>query len=191
MNLTAAFQLAEQAHGFQTKNGLPFVYHPLAVASLVLKFGGTEAQAQAALLHDTIVDGRLSIAEIQKEFGLRVAQYVETFQDPDLPSNGGTPWSEAKKAYLRKLASAEVSGLFIVACEELHDGSELLHDLRYKGAEVWKRYPVHGMEVFWYYRELLQLFHSKLIGDQYRALVGEFASLVKSLKAIILEGVAS
>src|SRR3954454_10482236 len=49
---------ASAAHRHQLRKGrpLPYLSHLLCVASIVLTYGGTEDQAIAALLHDTVED---------------------------------------------------------------------------------------------------------------------------------------
>jgi (p)ppGpp synthase/HD superfamily hydrolase len=185
MKLTEAFRFAADRHHGQKKKGTdaPFVYHPLAVAALVLRYGGSDEQAQAAFVHDTI--GEVSEQELSEKFGPEVARIAYGFSDPPIAS--GAPWSEAKKAYLAKLRELDEKILLVVACEELHEAQEILHDLRHEGATVWKRFPVHSMEVFWYFKELLSIFHARL-GQ--KDLVSEFARQVSQLKAISLENKA-
>lgn len=50
-----AVSVANYAHYDQTRKGtkIPYISHPLAVASLAIEFGATEDQAVAELLHDT------------------------------------------------------------------------------------------------------------------------------------------
>ena len=189
MNLDEAFQFARDYHTGQNKKGtnIPFIYHPMAVASWVLKFGGTERQAMAALLHDTIADGKLTQSFMESKFGAEVTKMVFGFMDPEVPEGAHLTWAESKKTYLKKVSELEENSLMVIACEEFHEGTELIQDLRYQGISVWKRYPVHSMEVFWYFRELLQIFNQRLTGEKYRPLVAEFARLVLALKGIIFE----
>ena len=53
---TRAVDYARIAHATQVRkgSGIPYLYHPLAVASLVIEFGGNEYQAIAGLLHDVV-----------------------------------------------------------------------------------------------------------------------------------------
>ena len=55
---TDAVDYARVAHAGQVRkgSGIPYLYHLLAVSSLVLEFGGDEDQAIAGLLHDVIED---------------------------------------------------------------------------------------------------------------------------------------
>jgi (p)ppGpp synthase/HD superfamily hydrolase len=55
---TKAVDYARIAHGRQVRkgSGIPYLYHLLGVASLVLAHGGSEDQAIAGLLHDVLED---------------------------------------------------------------------------------------------------------------------------------------
>lgn len=53
-----AVDYARIAHAAQFRKGssIPYIYHLLGVASLVIEFGGNKDQAIAGLLHDTLED---------------------------------------------------------------------------------------------------------------------------------------
>ena len=75
-----ALSVANYAHYDQTRKGttIPYIAHPLAVASLAIEFGATEDQAIAALLHDAIEDGGAEYEQvIQKNFGDEVLAIVK------------------------------------------------------------------------------------------------------------------
>ena len=67
--LSSALALAVQAHEGQVRKStnIPYISHPMAVASIALEFGATEDQAIAALLHDAIEDGGTQYANIINE----------------------------------------------------------------------------------------------------------------------------
>ncbi len=188
MNLSDAFQFASERHAGHTKPGstAPFLYHPLAVAALVIKHGGTEAQAKAALIHDTISDLTVTPEEISRRFGPEVQRLVFAFTDPPLPPGAG--WEEARRGYLGKLAGLDEEELLPIACEELHEIGDLLLELRYRGVDGWKRFPAHATTVFWYFRELLALLYVKLAATRYQALIGELGAEVRGLKSLVLDG---
>lgn len=190
MKLTEAFALATEIHEGAVKKGTtyPYLYHPLAVASLVLKHGGNEAQVQAALLHDTIADERLKPETIRQRFGVEVQRLAYAFEDPQVSPEVARDWQKLRQAYLDKLGTQSDDALLVVACEELHELGELLNDLRRAGAETWQRYPVPASAVYWYFRELLVLFHRRLTESRYQGVVTEFGSLVRKFKAGLFDG---
>jgi GTP diphosphokinase / guanosine-3',5'-bis(diphosphate) 3'-diphosphatase len=76
--ITKAYAWAAEAHVGQTrKSGEPYVTHPVAVATVVAELGLDDATIVAALLHDTVEDTKLSLADIETEFGSDVAGIVD------------------------------------------------------------------------------------------------------------------
>ena len=67
-----ALGLAVEAHDGQKRKGteIPYLAHPMGVASIALDHGADEDQAIAALLHDAVEDGGQHFAEIiRKQLG--------------------------------------------------------------------------------------------------------------------------
>jgi len=77
---TEAVSYACIVHGDQLRKGtsIPYLAHPLGVASLALEAGGDEELAIAALLHDAAEDrgGQPRLDDIRARFGDRVAGVV-------------------------------------------------------------------------------------------------------------------
>ena len=78
--------------------------HLLAVAALVMEYGGNEDEAIAALLHDAVEDqgGEATLEEIRRRFGSAVAEIVEGCTDTLVTPK--PPWRQRKEAYLARLA---------------------------------------------------------------------------------------
>jgi GTP diphosphokinase / guanosine-3',5'-bis(diphosphate) 3'-diphosphatase len=74
-----AFDVAMDAHKDQRrKSGEAYFFHPIAVAKIVASEIGLGATAIAvALLHDVVEDTPITIEDIEKMFGAKVAQLVE------------------------------------------------------------------------------------------------------------------
>ena len=76
--LDAAYVLAAQAHGAQTRdNGDPYITHPLAVADILAGYRLDGASIITALLHDVIEDTGITKAEIDRRFGPTVGGLVD------------------------------------------------------------------------------------------------------------------
>ena len=54
--------------------------------------------------------------------------------------------------------------------------------------KAWERSPVHGMELGWYYREILALANRRLVSGPTAALVSELGARVRQLHGIVYEG---
>ena len=94
---TAALVYAAKLHNLQRRkgSGVPYISHLMAVSAIVLEYGGNEAEAIAALLHDAVEDqgGRERLAEIEAKFGTVVAEIVAGCTDA---------WTDPKPAWRQR-----------------------------------------------------------------------------------------
>jgi GTP pyrophosphokinase len=77
--LRLAFELAMDAHSeMRRKSGEPYILHPIAVAQICVKEMGLGVTAAiCALLHDVVEDTEINLAEIEREFGKKIARIVD------------------------------------------------------------------------------------------------------------------
>jgi GTP pyrophosphokinase len=76
--LQRGYDVAETAHrGQLRKSGDPYITHPLAVATILAELGMDTTTLVAALLHDTVEDTGLTLADLEAEFGAEVAHLVD------------------------------------------------------------------------------------------------------------------
>jgi len=168
----AALALAAAAHQGQIRKGtenavglpLPYITHPVAVAALVQRYGGNEAQILAALLHDVLEDAGSAWAQpIQDGFGPEVLDLVEFCTD-GMPDAAGRkpPWRQRKEAYLAHLGAAAGPGLLVSACDKLMNLQAILLDLTEIGENVWDRFTGGKEGSLWYYQELVSSFAGRV-----------------------------
>lgn len=158
----AALALAVEAHDGQQRKGtqIPYVSHPMAVASLALEFGADEDQAIAALLHDVLEDGGPNYeATILAQFGERVAALVQACTDGVADRTGAKPpWAQRKQAYLAHLAQASDEVLLVSGADKLHNARAINADLRSIGPAVFERFKAGRDGTLWYYQSLAAVF---------------------------------
>ncbi len=76
--ITRAFATASEAHRHQLRSsGEGYINHPLAVARIVADIGLDETSLAAALLHDSVEDTEITLAEVEEQFGADVAAIVD------------------------------------------------------------------------------------------------------------------
>ena len=77
--IRTAFEMAVEAHKtMRRKSGEPYVLHPLAVAMICVEEIGLGVRSTiCALLHDTVEDTDVSLADVQREFGSEIAKIVD------------------------------------------------------------------------------------------------------------------
>ena len=165
--LSPALALAIEAHQGQIRKStqIPFISHPLAVASIALEFGASEDQAIAALLHDAIEDGGIKFANIIKgQFGDHVHDLVQGCTD-GTPDHSGqkAPWIERKTAYLKHLQEASDEVLLVSCSDKLHNARAIVSDLINEGPSVFERFSSTPEQTLWYYRQLANVFTNRKI----------------------------
>ena len=163
--LSPALALAIEAHQGQIRKStkIPYISHPLAVASIALEFGASEDQAIAALLHDTIEDGGRKYEEvILVQFGQYVHDLVQGCTDGTPDKTGKkAPWLERKTAYLEHLLKASDDILLVSCSDKLHNARAIVADLINEGPSVFERFSSTTEQTLWYYRQLANVFTNR------------------------------
>lgn len=179
---------AAMIHADQCRKGtqIAYVSHLLAVASLVLEDGGSEEEAIAALLHDTIEDLGTPEAEIRARFGRPIAAIVVACSEPPGLARDATTWRERKQRYLDHLEHDALGtpALRVTAADKLHNARSILSDLRDHGPEVWSRFNAGADDESWYYGELARILPARHDGPVTRELV----RVIADLQAVIADG---
>ena len=168
-----AVDYARIAHAAQVRKGsdIPYLYHLLGVASLVIEFGGNEDQAIAGLLHDTIEDcGAAHEQMIRAQFGDAVAKIVVDCTDGTAegkashtdPEAKRRDWVERKQKYLAHLKEADEQTLLVSACDKLHNARAIVQDMQDPnvGTRVFDRFTGRRDGTLGYYQSLAEIFSS-------------------------------
>lgn len=169
--MNTAFQLAESWHRGQVRKGtsIPYISHLMAVSALVLEYGGTRDQAQAALLHDILEDTDLTYEELRHAVGEKVADivrhctHVDTFDEK-------TPeaWKARKQLYIDRLIrdgrphdEENVADFVLVTlADKTHNIETTLRDLEsgLDEEEFFSRFNVGRELQEWWYTSLLRAY---------------------------------
>jgi (p)ppGpp synthase/HD superfamily hydrolase len=164
-----ALLYASAAHRQQPRKGAPIPYlsHLLGVASIVLTYRGSEDQAIAGLLHDTVEDcGNEHTAAIEELFGKAVRDMVLACSDSAVPAGEAKgDWRSRKDAYLSHLEELDVDdpALLVSCADKLHNAGAILADLEADGPPFWNRFPGRRPEdILWYYGALAAFFTETL-----------------------------
>lgn len=74
-----AFDMALESHkDMRRKSGEPYIYHPIAVAQIAAEeIGLGTTSIVCALLHDLVEDTDISLEDIEREFGKKVAKIID------------------------------------------------------------------------------------------------------------------
>jgi len=157
-----ALALAVKAHAGQKRKGteIPYLAHPMGVASIALDHGADEDQAIAALLHDAVEDGGEHFAEIIRvQFGDRVADIVAGCTD-GVPDASGVKeaWLPRKERYIAHLRESSDDVLLVSGSDKLHNARAIVEDLLNVGRSVFDRFTATPDQTIWYYETLSEIF---------------------------------
>ncbi len=179
-----ALEYAATLHEGQARKctDIPYIAHLIAVAAIVLEYGGDEDQAIAALLHDAIEDqgGDATRREIRERFGDRVVGMVNDCTDAEVEPK--PEWKERKRAYIAHINSADEASLLVSMADKLHNSTAIVRDYRQVGAKVFKRFKPGAEEVAWYYRSLVEAFDARGFEGGTKALLEELKLAVGELE---------
>ena len=150
--LDKAIIFATQAHAGQERKGkhLPYIVHPLEAVAIVATMTNDQEMLAAAALHDTLEDTPVTIGDLRREFGDRVAALV------DFETNKGGSWREAKQRAVNRLAAAPYDAQVVALGDKLSNLRALSRDYVTLGDSLWSRFKAPGgkADIGWYYRSL-------------------------------------
>lgn len=173
-----AIELSARAHHQQVRKGteIPYIVHPLAVASLLIRVGSPEPLVIAALLHDVVEDTPLTIQEIRARFGPQVAELVSALSEPDKKAS----WEDRKAHtidYLEKKATDDV--LLVALADKLDNIRAIREGLETDGEMFWARFNRPREKQQWYYRRLDEVFAKRVGREPALILLSTFRAEVK------------
>lgn len=130
--IARARMYAADAHLGQTRKytGDPYIVHPIAVAEMVRRHGGTDTMIAAALLHDVIEDTDRTYGNILYNFGVDVAELVLELTDrytKEAYPDKNRKWRKSKEA--DRLATVSAEARIIKWCDLADNTSTIVeHD---------------------------------------------------------------
>ena len=140
----------------------------MTVASLVLRFGGSETQAIAGLLHDAPEDcgGQPLLDEIRRRFGDRVADIVADCSD-SLAEDAAAkaPWRERKLAHLQHVMGLSQESALVAVCDKIANLQDIVADFQRDGEQTFARFLGGGDGTRAYYRAMFQLLEPAVPGE--------------------------
>jgi len=148
----AAYFAIEAHRGQKRTSGEDYVNHTFAVAAIVHELGLDSDVVIAALLHDSVEDTPVTLAQLEKEFGADVASLVDGVTKMEViqefsDHKGGKSSHDAKAESLRKMMLAMVDDVRVVLiklCDRLHN----MRTLAAVKEEKQRRVATETIEIF-------------------------------------------
>jgi len=169
---------AARAHDKQFRKGgdVPYITHPFAVALILQRQGCSKEVVIAGLLHDTIEDTPVTLGDIEREFGSKVAALVKGCSEPDRSAS----WEIRKQHTIDYVRTAPYDIKLVVCADKLHNISCVLREYKEIGVRVWERFHRGYEQQKWYHTSMVDSLFFGLNGvaegsifHQYREKVAE------------------
>lgn len=133
-----AIEFAAKAHSGQYRKGtkLPYIVHPLGVARILIEHECPDEVVVAGVLHDTVEDTAITLEDIRRSFGDRVAQIVQAASEPDKADT----WENRKRHTIEYLKTAPADVLLVSIADKLDNMRAIRQDYEKLGDAFWSRF---------------------------------------------------
>ncbi len=201
--LVRAYRFSERAHRGQLRNsGDPYITHSVEVAKILADLQLDSITVASGLLHDVVEDTRLTVTDVETEFGKEIAAIVDGLTKiAKLPSGGSTQERQVESYRKLLLSIAKDARVIIV---KLADRLHNMRTLEWLPAEKRRRIAQETRDLYaplahrfgmaklrW---ELEDLAFKHLESEEYKALAkkvaqkrGEREALIKQLADPLIE----
>ena len=157
--LDRAIVFATKAHSgtLRKKDGIPYILHPMEVASIAGGITTDEEVLTAALLHDTVEDTNVTLDTIKSQFGDRVAALVASeTEDKRRDRSPAETWMQRKVESLAALRNAVDPGVRVLwLSDKLANMRSFARQYEKEGDRMWKDYnQTDPAQQAWYYRTI-------------------------------------
>ena len=160
--VSEAIAFAVKAHdGMRRKKSeAPYILHPMEAAVIVSTMTDDQNIIAAAALHDVVEDAGVPIEEIEKKFGKRVWELVQSETEDkraDLPAE--ETWRIRKEESLAVLKNTDDMGVLMVWLgDKLANMRSIYRDFKAEGNAMWQRFNQKDEKAqAWYYRSIVEL----------------------------------
>ncbi|MBR0297183.1 MAG: bifunctional (p)ppGpp synthetase/guanosine-3',5'-bis(diphosphate) 3'-pyrophosphohydrolase [Paludibacteraceae bacterium] len=164
--LDRAIIFAVKAHHNTERRGkgFPYIVHPMEAVEIVATITPDQELLAAAALHDTIEDTDVTVDDIRREFGDRIAELVHAESDQINgevfdAANGDeeATWHARKQAAIDRLAAAPHDAKIVALGDKLSNMRAIARDYAVKGDELWKIFHAKDKaDHEWHYRGLAE-----------------------------------
>lgn len=152
----ALFAINAHANTERRGKGFPYIIHPMEAAEIVATITNDQEILAAAMLHDVIEDCDVSIEEIRKEFGDRVATLVASESDKQFPGlSEEESWKARKQFAIDRLKGLPRDGKIVALGDKLSNMRAIARDYKVQGEKLWDMFHAPDPSLHkWHYEGL-------------------------------------
>jgi len=189
-----AFSFAYKAHKGQYRKGskIPYIVHPMDVASALMKNEASEEIVVAGLLHDVVEDAGVELQQVEKLFGNQVKRLVKGASEPEeyrremSSEERRKTWKVRKSHTVSKIKDADYDLKLLSCADKLSNIRDMINDYNEVGDKLWNKLNATKEQQSWYYNSMLEAYTtspSSLVG---KPLYNQFKEAVQRLYGEIM-----
>ena len=156
--LDRAIVYAVKAHHNTERRGkgFPYIVHPMEAMEIVATMTADQELLAAAALHDTVEDTDVTVDDIRREFGDRIADLVHSESDQfEEGVSEEDSWHDRKQAAINRLMSASHDAKVVAMGDKLSNMRAIARDYAMQGDTLWNIFHVKDKASHeWHYRGL-------------------------------------
>jgi (p)ppGpp synthase/HD superfamily hydrolase len=162
--LDKAIVFAVKAHqGAERKGkGFPYIVHPMEAVSIAATMTNDQELLAAAALHDTVEDTEVTLKDVEREFGKRIAELVEAESDIEFEGKSRQEsWRLRKEEAIERLSVADNNVKMVALSDKLSNIRAIYRDYQAIGDKVWDLFCVKDKASHeWHFRGLARALSS-------------------------------
>ena len=179
--LDKAIKFAVDAHSDSERRGkgFPYIVHPMEAVEIVSTMTSDQELLAAAVLHDTVEDTSVTVEQIKKEFGRKIAEMVHSESDVEIPGREEDTWRARKQIAIDRLRRSSYDAKIVALGDKLSNMRAIARDYRVQGDNLWSLFHAPGgrADHKWHYEGLVCAMSDLAGTDAYE----EFRSLVEEV----------
>ena len=178
--LDRAIVFAVKAHHNTERRGkgFPYIVHPLEAMAICATLTSDQELLAAAALHDVVEDTDITLDDLRREFGEKVAFLVEKESDKFVDGRSEKDsWRDRKQAAIDRIAAAPLEAKIVAMGDKLSNMRAIARDYDELGDRLWERFHAPGGQPDheWHYRGLAQSLSDLAGSSAYK----EFTQLIE------------
>lgn len=151
----AKFAIDAHSNVERRNHASPYALHVFEAATIVETMTNDQELIVAALLHDVVEDTDVTLEEIEKEFGKRVAELVESETETELEGSAEETWVERKQMAIDRIANSSHDSKIVALGDKLSNMRAIYRDFSKNGEKFWSVFHVSDPKLHeWHYRGL-------------------------------------
>ena len=176
-----AVTFAVKAHSGTERRGkgFPYAVHLMESVEIVATITPDQELLAAAMLHDTVEDTDVTIEDLRREFGDRIASLVEAESDVHFHDESEEEsWHRRKQEAIDRLSAAPLDAKIVALGDKLSNMRAIARDYSIQGDSLWKLFHVKEKAAHeWHYRGLASALADLEVTQAYK----EFVNLIEEV----------